>query len=115
MIPMVKISQTKKTRVLYLACVLKYTAAKIRSFLKNGLYFGRPLYLYLHEKEIIQLLVNLFLIFLLHFLVPGTGTVFQIWFWFLAFSNEYGSHQFHNPGRSCRQSSTEEAQLPSNM
>ncbi len=44
MIPMVKISQTKKTRALYLACVLRYTSAKIRSFLKNGLYFGRPLY-----------------------------------------------------------------------
>ena len=39
-----KIYQTKKTRALYHACVLKYAAAKIRSFLKNGLYFGRPLY-----------------------------------------------------------------------
>ncbi len=44
MIPMVKTYQTKKTRALYHACVLKYAAAKIRSFLKNGLYFGRPLY-----------------------------------------------------------------------
>ena len=33
----------KKTRALYHACVLKYAAVKIRSFLKNGLYFGRPL------------------------------------------------------------------------
>ncbi len=41
---MAKISQTKKPRALYLACVLRYTSAKIRSFLKNGLYFGRPLY-----------------------------------------------------------------------
>jgi hypothetical protein len=45
MIPMAKISQTKKNRALYLACVLRYTSAKIRSFLKNGLYFGRPLYI----------------------------------------------------------------------
>jgi hypothetical protein len=44
MIAMVKISQTIKTRALYHACILKYDAAKLRYFLKNGLYFGRPLY-----------------------------------------------------------------------
>ncbi len=56
------------------------------------------LYLYMHvhihicilicvrirENEIIQLLINFLslLSFLLHFLVPGTGTVFRIWFRF---------------------------------
>ncbi len=52
MIPMVKIYQRKKTRALYHACVLKYAAAKIRSFLKNGLYFGRPLYLSCQQGKI---------------------------------------------------------------
>ncbi len=42
---MVKISQTKKPITLYHACVLKYVAAKICTFLKNGLYFERPLYM----------------------------------------------------------------------
>jgi hypothetical protein len=58
MIPMVKISQTKKTRALYLACVLRYTSAKIRSFLKNGLYFGRPLYSTYSRKIIIEVVVD---------------------------------------------------------
>jgi hypothetical protein len=43
MIFMIKISLSKKAE-LYHACVLKYVAAKKRSFLKNRLYFGHPLY-----------------------------------------------------------------------
>jgi hypothetical protein len=36
----------------------------------------------IHEKEIIKHLINFFWSFLLHFLLPGTGTVFRIQFRF---------------------------------
>ncbi len=67
-IPMVKISQTKKNRALYHACVLKYDAAKIHYFFKNGLYFGRPLYIAEKRKPLSKLAFydKIFIKFKLH-------------------------------------------------
>jgi hypothetical protein len=62
-----KTFQKKKTRALYHACVPRYFAAKVHTFLKNGLYFWRPLYIAVYTEctepwvdflcEVLQLLI----------------------------------------------------------